>query len=81
MVRVDLELVYYYIWVDSGHVLVGPSKAVVMLLEKLNECKAEVGSKTCANLDLVIQKVWVDADIIQLIYARLIGICVFNQRL
>ena len=54
MVRVNLELVYYYIMADSGHVFVGPSKAVMMLLEKLNEWKAEVRPEVHANLDLVI---------------------------
>ena len=39
MVRVDLESVHYYVWVDSSHVLVEPSKAIVVLLEELDECK------------------------------------------
>ena len=40
MVGVNLEPMYRYFRVDSGHVLVRPSKAIVVLLEKLDECKA-----------------------------------------
>ena len=69
---------HYYIRAYFDHVLVGPSKAVVMLLEKLNECKAKVGPEMRTNLDLVIQKVGVDTNIIQLIYAQLIRIYMLN---
>ena len=40
MVKVDLEPMYYYVKVDSGHVFVRPSEAIVVLLEELDECKA-----------------------------------------
>ena len=36
MIGIDLEPVYCYVWVDSSHVLVGPSKAIVVLLEELD---------------------------------------------
>ena len=42
MVGVDLESVHCYVWVDSCHVLVGPSKAIVVLLEELDECELEL---------------------------------------
>ena len=41
MVGVDLESVYCYLWVDSSHVLVGLSEAIVVLLEDLDECEVE----------------------------------------
>ena len=41
MVGVDMESVHCYLWIDSSHVLVGPSKAIVVLLEELDECEAE----------------------------------------
>ena len=44
MVGVDLESVHCYLWVDSSHVLVGPSKAIVVLLEELDECEPELGA-------------------------------------
>ena len=40
VVRVDLELVYCYIRIDSSHVFVKPNKAIVTLFEELDECKA-----------------------------------------
>ena len=45
MVEVDLEPMYRYFSVDSGHVFVRPSKAIVVLLEELNECKAKFRAK------------------------------------
>ena len=42
MVGVDLESMHCYVWVDSCHVLVGPSKAIVVLLEELDKCKLEL---------------------------------------
>ena len=42
MVRVDLESMYYYVLVDSNHILMGPSKAIVVLLEELDEYEAEL---------------------------------------
>ena len=40
MVRVNLELVYRYFRVDSDHIFVRTSEAIVVLLEELDECKA-----------------------------------------
>ena len=54
MVRVNLESMHCYVWVDSCHVLVGPSEAIVVLLEELYECKAEFGAEACSNLDLMV---------------------------
>ena len=79
IVRVDLEFVYYYIRTDFGYVFVRPIKAVVMLFEELDECKADFGAEECSNLDLVIRKVGMNADIIKLIYAWLIGIHVLSR--
>lgn len=42
MVEVDLESVYYYVWVDSSYVLVGLSKVIVVLLEELDECEPDL---------------------------------------
>ena len=47
----------------------GPSKAVVMLLEELNECKGKFEVEMCTNLDLEIWEVGMNANIIKLIYA------------
>ena len=79
MVRVDLELVYCNIKTDSDHVYMRPSKAVVILFEELDKCKVKFGVEVCSNLDLVIQKVGMNANIIKFIYAQAIGICVLSQ--
>ena len=42
MIGVDLEFVYCYVWVNSSHVLMGQSKAIVVLLEELDECEVEL---------------------------------------
>ena len=72
MVGVDLESVHCYVWVDSYHVLVGPSKAVVVLREELDECKPELCTEACPNLDFVVRIVGMDPDVVQFIYAQLI---------
>ena len=72
MVEVDLESVHCYIWIDSYHVLVGPSKAIVVLLEELNERKSELCDEACPNLDFVVRIIGMDADIVKFIYARLV---------
>lgn len=54
MVGVNLESVHCYIWVDSCYILVGPSKAIVVLLEELDECKLELCAEACSNLDFVV---------------------------
>ena len=54
MVGVDLESVHCYVWVDSYHVLVGRSKAIVVLHEELNECEPELCTEACPNLDFVV---------------------------
>ena len=69
MVGIELELVNHKIWANTSHVFVGLGKAVIVLLEELDECKAKVESELSANLNLMIWKVWMDGDIIQLIYA------------
>ena len=44
----------------------------MVLLEELDECKAEFEVEACPNLDLVVWVVGVDADIVEFIYAQLI---------
>ena len=78
VVRVDLELVYYYIIIDSIHIFVRPSKVVVTLFEELDECKSQFRAEACSNLNLVISKVRMDANIIKLIYAHLVGFFVLS---
>ena len=72
MVRVYLEPMHRYFRVDSSHVFVRPSEAIVVLLEELDECKVEFRAKVCSNLNFVVWVVGVDVDIIEFIYARLI---------
>ena len=48
------------------------------LLEEINEYKVEFRAEMCTNLDLVIWKVGMNADIIKLILAWLIRIYVFS---
>ena len=79
MVGVDLELVYYYFRVNSSYAFVRPSEAIVVLLEELDECKMEFKAEACSNLDLVVWVVGMDADIIEFIYAWLIGLQMLSQ--
>ena len=79
MVEVDLESVHCYVWVDSRHVLVGPSKVIVVLLEELDECESELCTEACPNLDLVVQIVGMDSDVIAFIYARLIWLRMLSR--
>ena len=72
MVRIDLESVHCYVRVDSCHVLVGPSKAIVVLREEFNECKPEFCTEVCPDLDFVVRIVGMDADVVEFIYARLV---------
>ena len=72
MVGVNLEPVYCYFRVDSGHVFVRPSEEIVVLLEELDEYKVEFRDEACSNLDLVVRVVGMDADIIEFVYACLI---------
>ena len=72
MVGVDLESMHCYLWVDSSHVLVGQSKAIVVLLEELDECEAEFEAEACSNLDLVVRVIGMNVDIVEFIYAWLI---------
>ena len=41
VIGVNLEFVYSYVQIDSCHVLVGPSEAIMVLLEELDECQTE----------------------------------------
>ena len=67
MVGVDLESVHGYVWVDSCHVLMGPSKAILVLLEELDECEPELCTEVCPDLDFVVRIVGIDADVIEFI--------------
>ena len=74
MVKVNLEPMYFYFRVNSSHVFVRPSEAIVVLLEELDECKGKFKAKACSNLDLVVWVVGIDVDIIKFVYAQLIGL-------
>ena len=79
MVRVDLEPVHCYVGVDSCHVLVGPSKAIVVPLEELDECESELEAEASPNLDFVVRIVGMDADVIEFIYAWLIRLGMLSR--
>ena len=79
MVGVDLEYVYCYVWVDSCHVLVGPSKTILVLLEELDECEPELRAEVCSNLNFVVQIVGVDADVVKFVYALLIQLRMLSR--
>ena len=72
MVGIDLESMHHYVWVDSCHVLMGPSEAIVVLLEEFDECEPELGAKACSNLDFVVWIVRMDAYVVKFIYAWLV---------
>ena len=57
----------------------GPSKVIVVLLEELDECKAEFRAKACSNLDLVVWVIGMDANIVELVYAQLIRLRMLSQ--
>ena len=67
---VDLESVYCYVWVDSCHVLVGPSKAIVVLREEFDECEPELCTEAGPNLDFVVWIVGMDTDVVEFVYTR-----------
>ena len=79
MVGVDLESIHCYVWVDSRHVLMGPSKAIVVLHEELDECELELYAETCPNLDFVVWIVGMDADVVEFIYTRLIWLRMLSR--
>ena len=79
MVGVDLESVHCYLWVDSSHVLVGPSKVIVVLLEELDECEAEFRAEARSNLDLVVWIIGVDANVVKFIYDWLIWLQMLSR--
>ena len=79
MVGVNLESVYYHLWVNSSHVLIGPSRAIVVLLEELDECEVEFGAEALSNLDLVVRVIGMNADIVEFISARLIRLWMFSR--
>ena len=61
-----------YVWVNSCHVLVGPSKAIVVLLEELDEYELELCAEACPNFEFVVRIVGMYADIVKFFYARLV---------
>ena len=77
-VMVNLEPIYRYFRIDSGHVSMRPSEAIVVLLKELDEGKVEFRVDACSTLDLVVLVVGMDADIIVFVYAWLIGLWVFS---
>ena len=79
MVGVDLESMHCYVWVDSCHVLVGPSKEIVVLSKECDECEPELCTEACSNLDFVVRIVGMDADIVEFVYARLIQLRMLSR--
>ena len=79
MVGVNLEPVYRYFRVNSCYVFVGPNEAIVVLLEELDECKAEFRADVCSDLNFVVWVVGVDAEIVKLIYTQLIGLWILSR--
>jgi len=79
MVGVDLEFVDCDFWVDSGHVFIGPGEAIVVLREELDECEPEVQAEPCSDLHFVVWIVWMDADIVEFVYARPIWIWLVDR--
>ena len=57
----------------------GPSEAIVVLLEELDECQTEFQMEACSNLDFVIRVVRMDADFVEFIYPRLVRLRVLNR--
>ena len=68
MVEVNLEPMYCYVRVDSSYVFMRPRKAIMVLFEELDECKAQIIDEMCFDLDFLIWKVRMDAYIIKFIY-------------
>ena len=79
MAGVNLESVHCYVWVDSYHVLVGPSKKIVVLREEFNECELELCTEACPDFDFVVRIVGMDVDVVKFVYARLIRLRMFNR--
>ena len=79
MVGVDLESVYCYLLVDFGHALVGPSKAILVLLEELDEYERGLCAKACSNLDFVVRIMGVDTDVVEFVYAWLIWLWMLSR--
>ena len=57
----------------------GPSKAIVVLREELDECEPELCTEACPNLDFEVRIVGMDADIVKFIYARLIRLWMLSR--
>ena len=79
MVGVDLESVQCYVRFDSYHVLVGPSKAIVVLREEFDECEPKLCIEACPDLDFVVQIIGMDVDIVEFIYTRLIRLRMLSR--
>ena len=69
MVRVDLESVHRYVWIDSCHVLVGPGETTVVLHQELDEYEPELCAESRPDLDFVVRIVGVDANVVEFIYS------------
>ena len=52
----------------------GPCKAIMVLLEEFDESSAELRTKASSYLDFVIRIVRVDAYVIELVDAQLVGV-------
>jgi len=78
MVKVDLESMYCYLWVNYSHVLVEPNEAIVVLFKELDEYKAEFGAEACSNLDLVVRVIGMNVDTVKFIYAWLVWLWILS---
>ena len=57
----------------------GLSKAIMVLLEELDEYESEFKAEARSNLDLVVQVIGMNAYIIKFIYARLIRLWILSR--
>ena len=64
VIGINLQFMNHNIWDNASQVLVKPSEVVMMLLKELDESKVEVEPELGANLDFMIKKIRMNADII-----------------
>ena len=51
----------------------------MVLLEELDEYKAEFGAKVCSNLDLVVWVIRMNTDIVEFFYAQLVRLRILSR--
>ena len=57
----------------------GPSKAIVVLLEEFDECEPKLCAEACPNLDFVVWIVGMDADVVEFVYSLLIRLRMLSR--